>query len=410
MERLFSARAAALRSSFVRDILKAASDPAITSFAGGLPNPVHFPAAELACAAERVLSDSAGTVLQYSSSEGLGELREWIADRYRDRGLNIAPERILITSGSQQALDLLGKVLLDPGDGVALEAPGYLGAIQAFSLYRPQFLPVPLSAEGLDTSRLEHTLRSQAAKLLYTVPNFQNPSGATYSTANREALAQLLAGREMLLIEDDPYGELRFAGEPAPSFAHLLPRQTVLLGSFSKSVAPAFRLGWVVAPPWLMQRLLLAKQATDLHSNSFSQHVLLRYLRNESLDDHLARVRTAYAAQMQAMLAAIGRHFPAAARVAPAKGGMFLWATLPEGTSTVRLFERAMAEKVAFVPGHPFYLDRNDSNDLRLNFTNAEPEAIESGIARLGRAMATLPDEAQEKRKTASRRDAKAQS
>lgn len=391
MQQLLSQRIAGVPASFIREILKLAGQPGIISFAGGLPNQALFPLEPIRASTEAVLENDGRAALQYSVTEGHAGLRAWIAERYHRRfGLDIPVEAILITNGSQQALDLLGKVLLDPGDELILEAPGYLGAIQAFSLYQPRFLPVPLRERGIDLEVLQATLARHTPKLFYTVPNFQNPSGISYSTENRREVAALLQGQQTLLIEDDPYGELRFAGSPAPSFKQLLPEQTVLLGSFSKTVFPSFRLGWIAAPPWLMEKLVIAKQAADLHSSSFTQRVLYHYLCHNDIDTHIQQLIHSYGRQQQAMLDALQRHFPEEVGYTRPEGGMFLWATLPEHLSAMLLLERAIQQQVAFVPGEPFYTAKQAVNHLRLNFTTTDQASIETGILRLARAIESL--------------------
>lgn len=385
MQQFLSQRIAKVQPSFIREILKVAGQPGVISFAGGLPKQSLFPLEAIQAAARAVLEKEGRAALQYSITEGHSELRAWIAERYRQRfGLNIPVEEILITNGSQQALDLLGKVLIDPGDEIIIEAPGYLGALQAFSLYRPHWLPVPLHEAGIDVEALQRALRGHRPKLIYSVPNFQNPSGISYSPENRGDVADLLQQQPILLIEDDPYGELRFQGKPAPSFRELLPQQSILLGSFSKTVLPSFRVGWIVAPPWLMEKLVIAKQSADLHTGGFIQQVIYRYLRDHDFDMHLKRIIEVYGRQKQAMTDAIRQHFAADIRTTNPQGGMFLWATLPKHLSATDLFEAAIKRKVAFVPGAPFYIDKTDSNDLRLNFTNADEDTIRIGIQRLG--------------------------
>ncbi len=385
---LLARRIAGVPASFIREILKVTEQPGIISFAGGLPNQALFPLEAIRRASDAVLTDDGYSALQYSTTEGYSGLREWIAARYRKRlGLDIPVEQILITNGSQQALDLLGKVLLNPGDPVLLEAPGYLGAIQVFTLYEPRFIPITLRDDGPDQGELKTALSQHTPKLFYTVPNFQNPSGISYSEASRHAVAELLRGKQTLLIEDDPYSELRYHGNETTSFKQLLPEQTILLGSFSKTVLPSFRLGWIVAPPWLMEKLVIAKQSADLHSSGFTQRVLHRYLSDNDYDAHLQTLIESYGTQQRAMLDAIRRHFPAMVKHTTPEGGMFIWATLPEGMSSTTLLEKALQQQVAFVPGHPFYIDKNDSNTLRLNYTNADRKMIEQGIAMLGEVI-----------------------
>ncbi|MCL6415290.1 PLP-dependent aminotransferase family protein [Aestuariirhabdus sp. Z084] len=391
MDSLFADRINDVPRSFIREILKVALDPSVISFAGGLPNREFFPAEELQQATEQVFALQGRDLFQYSSSEGFLPLREWIAKRYRDtQGLDISADSILITSGSQQGLDLLGKVLLNEGDGLLMEAPGYLGAIQAFSIYRPEFLNVAVNEQGMVLEELDRQLQGTSPKLAYTVPNFQNPSGISYSDANRQAVAERLKGKNCILIEDNPYGDLRFSGDPVASFYNRLPEQTVLLGSFSKCVIPGFRLGWMVAPEPLMQKLLVAKQATDLHTSHFTQCIVHQYLMNHDIDAHLKTIIDAYGSQCRAMMAAMDRHFPDTVHYTRPDGGMFLWASLPESLSAMALFELAVKQQVVFVPGDPFYTDRSNSSTLRLSFSCVDAETIDVGIERLGRAMGEM--------------------
>lgn len=391
MHKLFAERMGHVKKSFIREILKVTEDPSVISFAGGLPNPASFPVEAVNRAAQAVLTEDGADALQYSTTEGYRPLREFICARYEKRfGLHISPEEILITNGSQQGLDLIGKVFLNEGDGVLLESPGYLGAIQAFSLFLPHFHTVPLRKDGVEVSALQDVLESCAPKLFYAVPNFQNPSGLTYSRSNREQAAAVLKQHETYFIEDDPYGELRFAGEDAPSMRTFLDGQSILLGSFSKIVAPAMRLGWICAKPEIMEKLIIAKQASDLHTNAFAQRVVARYLVENDLDAHIKKIREMYKTRSDWMVEAIARYFPPEVQCTRPEGGMFMWATLPEGMSSVKLFEQASKMRVAFVPGAPFYVDRSDTNTLRLNYTNSDQAAIEEGIKRLGQAICEM--------------------
>lgn len=386
----FSDRINDVPRSFIREILKVAVEDDIISFAGGLPNRDLFPVRQIRDAAVSVLDNDGGAVLQYSNSEGYLPLREWIANRYRQQGLEIDPDNILITTGSQQGLDLLGKTLLNEGDPVAMEEPGYLGAIQAFAVYRARYHAVPVDHRGADVERLQQVVDHHQPKLFYTVPNFQNPSGISYSDENRRSVADCLQGSGTRLIEDDPYGELRFAGTPATPFKKLLPEQTVLLGSFSKIVAPSFRLGWLVAEGELMQKLLIAKQATDLHTPYITQRILYQYLSDHSIDEHIQLIRDHYGAQCQAMLHALSDTFGEACDFTRPQGGMFLWMTLPEHISSMDLFETAIQNKVAFVPGNPFYIDGRNCNTLRLNFSCSDAVEIREGVQRLARSLESL--------------------
>jgi 2-aminoadipate transaminase len=389
MKNLLSNRIQNVPESFIRSILKVSSQPDVISFAGGLPNADLFPIKDLEDACKKVLKNNGKKALQYSSSEGDAELREWIAKRYQEKqNLNISPDNILITNGSQQALDLLGKVLLNEGDPIAIENPGYLGAIQAFSLYQPKMHTVGIDENGLDVKQLSKVLDEHNPKLLYTVPNFQNPTGISYSQENREQVASVVAGSDTLLIQDDPYGELRFSGEKKSNFYELLPEQTLILGSFSKVVVPSFRLGWIVAPDWLMKPLVIAKQAADLHTNYFSQQVIAQYLRDNALDNHIEKITSFYGKQKQVMMDAINEYFPKGIQVVEPDGGMFLWVTLPKGVSATALFDEAIKQKVAFVPGKPFYVGDNiEENTMRLSYVTVDEASIIEGIKRLAQCI-----------------------
>jgi len=386
----FSERILNTPASFIREILKVIQQDDIISFAGGLPNPVSFPKEELKQSMERVIDQFGDEVFQYSSTEGYRPLREWVAERYRDEyGMDVQADDVLITTGSQQALDLMGKVLINPGDALAIEEPGYLGAIQAFTVFEPDFCPVPLLDDGIDLDRLEQILEERNVKLLYTVPNFQNPTGLTYSVEKRKALCALLNRYSAYLIEDDPYGQLKFEGEVYPYIGSFGLKKSVLFGTISKIITPGMRLGWICTKDReLMQHLVTAKQAADLHSNIFAQYAVYDYLMNHELNEHIGKIKTLYKEQSDAMLQAMKDFFPDTVTYTMPKGGMFVWGSLPEGESSLELFDRAMKEKVAFVPGNPFYVDdQKPVPTFRLNYTNSEPEVIREGIRRLGKLM-----------------------
>ena len=391
MGSIFSDRISDVPRSFIREILKVSVDESVISFAGGLPNRNLFPLAALKASANKVLEEAGMDALQYSSSEGHRELREWIAARYRQKkNISVSPDNILITTGSQQGLDLLGKTLLNEGDGVIIEEPGYLGAIQAFSVYRSVFHPVAVDMEGIDLAGLKKSVSGSGSKLFYCVPNFQNPSGISYSEENRRRAAAILEGRSTLLVEDDPYGELRFIGEDKTSFHNLLAHNTVLLGSFSKIVVPSFRIGWIVARDEIMEKLIIAKQASDLHTNYFGQRIILQYLTDYDIDEHIEKIKEAYGRQRDCMVAAIEEYFPEETSYTKPEGGMFLWITLPEGLSALDVFKNAIEKKVAFVPGDPFYVNRSDVNTLRLNYSSVDEDAIRTGIRRLGQVLKAM--------------------
>jgi 2-aminoadipate transaminase len=391
MNNLFANRMANVHKSFIREILKVTADPKVISFAGGLPSPQSFAVKDLADVARKVLAEDGRNVLQYSTTEGYLPLREYIAERYSEKkGLEVDPDEILITNGSQQALDLIAKVFLNAGDRVAIERPGYLGAIQALSIFEPMFIPVPLQQDGIDTDLLEKALDMNEIKLFHTVVNFQNPSGITYSKQKRLELAEIFKDRETILVEDDPYGELRFAGEDLPSLGSYLPGNVILLGSFSKIVAPGLRLGWICAPEDVMEKVTVAKQASDLHSNYLSQRIVYQYLCDHDIDEHIVKVKEIYRNQRDQMVSSIEKHFPEEVEFTRPEGGMFLWVTLPESVSSLRLFDLAGGENVAFVPGSAFYVDDGGKNTLRLNFSNSNGDEIEEGIKRLAKVIKKL--------------------
>jgi len=388
MNNLFADRMAKTHKSFIREILKVTQDSNVISFAGGLPNPKLFPIKELAEACLKVLLEDGENVLQYSTTEGYLPLREYIAERYFvKRGLQARPDEILITNGSQQGLDLIGKVFLNKGDRIVIERPGYLGAIQAFGIFEPEFVPIPLLEDGIDIGLFENALKADETKLFHTVINFQNPSGVTYSRQKREKLADIIKGQNMVLVEDNPYGELRFMGEDLPSMKSYLPDATVILGSFSKVVTPGLRLGWICAATDVMEKIIVAKQSSDLHSNYLSQRAVYQYLIDHNLDEHILNIREVYKKQRDLMVSMIEEHFPEEIKCTKPEGGMFLWATLPENLSSLYLFRLATEENVAFVPGRAFYVDGGGDNTLRLNFSNSDEEKIEEGIKRLAKVI-----------------------
>ena len=391
MNSIFADRITDVPRSFIREILKVALDPSVISFAGGLPNREFFPVQELKEATEKVFDMYGGDILQYSNSEGFTELRKYIAERYYKRdNLNIPVENILITNGSQQGLDIIGKTLLNKGDGLLIEEPGYLGAIQAFSIYNPKFIPVPVSEEGMDLQKFSKEFSSEKPKLMYTVPNFQNPSGISYSEENRQAISQKIEETNTILIEDDPYGDLRYKGTGKSSFLKLLPDNTIQLGSFSKTIVPGFRLGWVVAPDHIMKKLLIAKQAADLHTSHFTQSIISQYLKGNDIEKHIDKIREYYGNQCEAMIESIQRYFPSEVKFTKPEGGMFLWVELPQNMISLDLFDMAVKDKVVFVPGDPFYINKTKTNTLRLNFSCVDKENIQAGIKRLGNAISKL--------------------
>jgi 2-aminoadipate transaminase len=381
-----------VRRSFVRDILKAAARPEVISFAGGLPNPRLIPVARIAQAAAQILDQQGSAALQYCATEGHLPLRQWIADEYRRAGVAVGPENILITTGSQQGFDLIGKTLVDPGDRVILEDPTYIAALQAFAIVEAEFAPVEMDEHGMRPDALQRELHT-GAKIVYSMPNFQNPTGKSYSAARRQEIAQILSDSPAVLVEDDPYGRLRFRGEELPPIARHLAGRSLLLGSFSKFVAPGLRLGWICAPMELMEKLIIAKQAVDLHSENLGQWIVHRIVTSPDFPDYLAALRENYGRQCRHMIAELENHFPPEVRLTRPDGGMFVWMTFPAPTSTTRLFERAIERGVAFVPGEAFFAHPGrGANMLRLNFSNCEESRITAGVQRLAEAWKQLSE------------------
>jgi 2-aminoadipate transaminase len=385
---LFASRIGVIPASFIREILKTTVRPEVISFAGGLPNPKFFPVEAINAATDKALSKDGRAALQYSTTEGYLPLREYIAARYkRVQGLTVSPDEVLIVSGSQQALDLLGKVFVDKGSPVAIEKPGYLGAIQSLTAYEPVFHGVTLNNDGVDTDELAAVYAKHAPRMFCAIPNFQNPSGLSYSVGTRERVADVIEQHNTVLIEDDPYGDLRFSGERKPSMRHYVGDRAILMGSFSKTAAPGLRLGWIVASKPIMEKLVIVKQASDLHTNTFAQRVMHQFLLDNDLDAHITSICRAYGEQCDAMLGALGEFFPTEVRYTKPEGGMFVWATLPEGASSMELFDLALKQNVAFVPGMPFYVDGSGDSTLRLNYSSADPETIREGIRRMGTVL-----------------------
>ncbi|PTX94669.1 aminotransferase [Opitutus sp. ER46] len=373
-----------MRPSTIREILKVTVQPNIISFAGGLPAPELFPVAEVQAAANQVLRTAGASALQYSQSEGLRPLREWIAAEMQDRGVKTAADDVLIATGSQQILDLVGKLFLNRDDVVLTENPTYLAAIQSFQTMEARFVPVPTDSEGLIPEALPDLIRQHKPKLLYTIPNFQNPTGVTLPERRRVALAEIAARHGLTVMEDDPYGKLRYRGTNIPPVKHWDEAGRVLYAStFSKTIAPGLRTGWVVAPPEVFSRLLILKQASDLHTSSFDQHVEYTYLTTNDQAGHLGKIRQAYGERFEYMDRMLREMMPAGYTWTKPEGGMFLWITGPAGLDSLELLQRAIAHDVAFVPGRDFFPGEGGRNHMRLNFSNSTPDRIREGVRRL---------------------------
>ena len=376
----------ALPPSFIKGMLKVTQDPEIISFSGGLPSPLSFPMEALGESMARATERYGTKLFQYSLTAGIPELREFIAARCNEKyGLGVTPADILITTGSQQALDLIAKITLDPGDGVIVEEPGYLGALQTFMQYAPTFHPVTLNEEGLDVAGLAAALEAPRVKFIYTVPNFQNPTGLTYSIENRNKVYETIKDKNVLLIEDDPYGELRFDGKTLPYIAAGRYDNCILLGSFSKTATPGMRVGYLVCKnAELLEAIATAKESSDVHTSVLSQYVLYDYLTHNDYDGHIAEIRALYQSQCSIMLDAMAECFPASVSYTKPDGGMFIWCTLPEGRTALDFFYQAVERKVAVAPGDPFYVATTAVRTFRLNYTNASPDEIREGIRRIG--------------------------
>jgi len=388
----FSDRANKITSSVIREILKITERPEVISFAGGLPSPATFPIDVMRQAFDRVLDSNGKTALQYGPTEGYAPLREWVANNLRKMGAKVAADNILLVSGSQQALDLLGKVLINPGQPVLVETPTYLGALQAFNLFEPVYRSVPSDDGGLRPDAITEEMAA-GASFLYALPNFQNPTGRTLTAERRRALLERAQALNLLVIEDDPYGDLRYRGEPQPSLYALATQagsdNVVRMGSFSKTLAPGLRIGYIAAPAALISKLVQAKQATDLHTATVTQMAVYEVVKDGFLDSHVPKTCQLYRDQCDAMLAALKEYMPAGITWTTPEGGMFLWLTLPadKGYDSMKLLDAAVARNVAFVPGEPFYANEAVANTLRLSFVTVPPDKIRAGIKTLAEVL-----------------------
>ena len=382
-QNLFSTRATAIKSSVIREILKVTARPEVISFAGGLPSDASFPVAQLKKAFEKVLAETPQAALQYSTTDGYAPLREWVAAEKSKSGATIKPEQVIIVSGSQQALDLIGKVFINEGDKVLVEAPTYLGALQAFDLFFPKYVSLPSDDDGLDADQItaEH---AQDAKFLYALPNFQNPTGRLMTEARRQALVAKARELNLLVIEDDPYGELWYTSAPPPSLLSRMPERVIQMGSFSKILAPGLRLGYIVAPEEIARKFEQVKQATDLHTATLTQRAVYEVVKDGFLNEHIPTIRSMYHTQAQAMLSALDEHMPTGVKWNQPAGGMFLWLELPEGMDSEDMLKKALERNIAYVPGTPFYANEPVRNTLRLAFVTVPEEKIRAGVKVLG--------------------------
>jgi 2-aminoadipate transaminase len=393
----FAQRTQRMTSSIIRELLKLTEKPDVISFAGGLPAPEVFPREEVAAATERVLREQGKSALQYAPTEGYLPLRELLVRHMARYGIKVRPQNVMITSGSQQGLDLIGRLFVNPGDRILTESPTYLGALQAWSAYQAEYLTVPIDDEGLDVGRLEAQLRG-GPKFLYILPNFQNPAGVTLSLERRQRLVELANHYGAPIVEDDPYGQLRYEGEHLPPIVEIdaelhgcekgdcdFTGDVLYLSTLSKTLAPGLRVAWVVAPESVITRLVQMKQGADLHTSTFCQMVAYEVARDGFLDRHVKRIREVYGERRNAMLQACARHLPEGVRWTKPQGGLFLWITFPEAIDSTELLKRALEdEKVAFVPGASFYPRGGGERTGRFNFSFCGEDLIDEGLRRLG--------------------------
>jgi 2-aminoadipate transaminase len=390
VDHLLAGRSASNGADFVRAIFAEARKPGVISLSGGLPNPRFFPVEALIASTAKVMRSHGTEILQYGTSDGFLPLREWIAGRYKQQGIDVSPDMVVLMSGSLQGLDITGRIFLEPGDEVVIEAPMFLGAIQTLANYQPRFVPVPMGDEGIDTDALARTLQSHPnAKLIEVNPSAQNPSGVTYSAGVRAQFAAAVKNHQALIVEDDPYAELRFDGTRPISLRRELGDRVIGLGSFSKIISPGMRVGWVVAAREVAARFTLGKQMVDSHASNFASATIWQFIQDNDIDAHIAGINAIYTIQRDAMLAACKKYFPPDVRYTHPQGGMFVWVTMPEGADALTLFRDAVAtEKVAVVPGAPFYTDGvGGKTQFRMSFSTVEPAMIDEGVQRLARAM-----------------------
>ena len=392
----YAQRTQRMKASAIRELLKLTEQPDVISFAGGLPAPDVFPVDEFKRACNYVLDHHGAQALQYGTTDGYIPLREMIARHTNRLGMGVSVENIMITSGSQQALDLLGKIFINHGDRILVENPTYLGAIQAWNAYGAEYIPVALDDDGMDTRVVEDALR-KGPKFIYVLPNFQNPTGVTLSMERRRQLIKLADKYGVPIIEDDPYGQLRYEGDNLPP-VELLDSQmrdktnaytgnVIYLSTFSKILAPGIRLAWVIAPVEVINKLILAKQGADLHTSTFNQIVAHEVGQHGYLDRHVKIIQDTYRERRNVMIESLEEHMPNGVSWTNPQGGLFLWVTVPETLNTIEIFKDAVAQKVAYVPGENFYACGGGSNTMRLNFSSTQPDLINEGIARLGKVL-----------------------
>jgi 2-aminoadipate transaminase len=387
-ERFLSRRAQKMQSSAIRELLKITQRPDVISFGGGMPAPELFPVREIEEACNYLLREAPKSALQYSTTEGYRPLREFLAETMAKYGIQHGPDNILITTGSQQGLDLIGKVFIDAGTYVLTERPTYLGAIQAWRAYEAEFATVPLDNNGMQVELVEDVIKTTPVRYIYVLPNFHNPAGTTLSEERRHLLVEIARKYDLIIVEDDPYGALRYTGEDIIPIAALAPERTIYLGTFSKTLTPGVRIGWTVAPAEIIYRLVQAKQGADLHTSTFDQMVANDVAQRGILKAHVRKLRKVYGERRDLMVDALAEFWPDGSSWTTPQGGLFLWARVPESIDTLAFMPKALEKKVAYVPGVHFFPHEDGGHDaMRLNFSNAQPEMIIEGIRRLGWAF-----------------------
>lgn len=396
----YAHRTQKMGSSVIRELLKFTEQPDIISFAGGLPAPEVFPVKEFQDACNTVLAEHGAQALQYSTTEGHRPLREMIARHTSRYAVEVTADNILITSGSQQALDFIGRLFINRGDYIVVESPTYLGALQAWNAYGAQYISVRMDENGMVVDELEEALR-KGPKFIYVLPNFQNPSGSTLSLERRQQLVEMADRYGVPIVEDDPYGQLRYEGEHLPSVVYLDSQyrgpngghysgNVIYLSTFSKLLAPGLRLAWVIAPPEVIRKLVMTKQAADLHTSSFNQYVAYEVGKGGFLDEHVKVIRQVYKERRDVMLEMMEEMFPPEMRWTHPQGGMFLWGMMPEGMDAAEALKVALERKVAFVPGAAFHANGGGANTMRINFSYSSPDTIREGITRMGTVLKEL--------------------
>ena len=376
-----------LKTSIIREILKFTSKKGVISFAGGLPAQELFPVEQLKIVTETVLSKYGAASLQYSLSRGITPLRELLADRATKSGTPTKPEELLITSGSQQGIELLARAFIDPGDFIITENPTYVGAIQAFNYYRSRYVSIEMDEEGMLVDLVADKIKQYNPKLIYTVSNFQNPTGITMSARRRIQLAEVAGIYDIPVIDDNPYGEIRFEGEHLSSLKSLGKDGVITLKTFSKTIAPGFRIGWMHGPKTIIDQFEKVKQCADLHTSTFNQYILFEFISQGFMEPHIEKIKVDYLKKRNAMIAAFKEHFPEGVKWTEPQGGLFLWVTLPENLSATEMFEKAIELEVAYVPGSAFYPHGGGDNTMRLNFSFSSIDEINEGVKRLAKLI-----------------------